>query len=457
MRSLVRLTGIILLLLIINSCKVGPNYSRAPQPQPESYRQDFPSGESIANLPWWEFFGDSVLIDLIDTALKGNRDLRAALARIQENEAIVGIVRADLYPRLNYGADAGVGVNTDESSAKWTANGIFLAEYQVDLWGRIARLNEAALNEYLATEEAYRAITISIVAGMAESYLLLRDLDNRMLISIQTADTWQRNLDIIQARFNAGMVSEVNLKQAIIQLARAEASIEILTRLRDQTENAISVLAGIPPTNIPRGLPIFEQFISPEVPVGLPSELLRRRPDLLQAERRLHAQTARIGAAEALKYPQLTITADLGASFATNPVIGFSSIGAQILGPIYNSGEIKKGIEVEIARTTQLLNNYEQTYLTALREVEDALIAVRTYQREYEIRRKQMTAASEAVDLSWVRYNNGVTSYLEVLDLQRSQFESRLEVSESLQNQLSSTVNLYKALGGGWQLENSAD
>jgi multidrug efflux system outer membrane protein len=446
-----------LLLFCINGCKMGPNYSQPPQPEPENYRQIFPSGESIADMPWWEYFGDEVLIDLIDTALYGNRDLRGALARIEESLAIVGIVRADLYPRVNYAADAGIGIKTDGSGVAGTVNGVILADYQVDLWGRIARLNEAALNEYLATEEAYRAIIISIVSGVAESYLLLRDLDNRLDIAFRTVDIWQANLDIIQARFDAGMVSEVDLNQAIIQLAGAQASIQRLTRLRDQTENSLSVLIGIPPTTIPRGLPLYDQFISPEVPVGLPSELLSRRPDLLQAERRLHAQTARIGAAEALKYPQLTITADLGASFATNPVVGFSNLGAQILGPIFNSGAIKKGIEIEMARTTQLLNSYEQTYLIALREVEDALIAVRSFEREYEIRQRQMDAADQAVELSWVRYNNGLTSYLEVLNLQRSQFQSQLEVSESLQNQLASTVNLYKALGGGWQLNNTGD
>ncbi len=208
---------------------------------------------------------------------------------------------------------------------------------------------------------------------------------------------------------------------------------------------------GTPPQTILRGLALTDQFIPPDVPVGFPSELIDRRPDILEAEQRLHAQMALIGAAEALLYPRLTITADMGASFA-NPALGFSALGAQLLGPLFNSGENKKRVQVEIARTEQLLNNYEQTYLVAMKEVEDAMASVETYKREYDIRKRQMAAANTALELSWIRYQGGMSSYLEVLDLQRSLFSSQLKASEALQLQLTSTVNLYQALGGGWQI-----
>jgi multidrug efflux system outer membrane protein len=206
---------------------------------------------------------------------------------------------------------------------------------------------------------------------------------------------------------------------------------------------------GIPPQTISRGLALDQQIFPPVLPAGMPSELLDRRPDVLMAERQLHAQTARVGAAEALKYPSFTINANTGLNFV-NPVAGFASMGAQILGPIFNSkaNDLRIGIEKE--RTVELLNNYEKSILLALREVEDAMISVTTYKNEFELRKEQLMAAREAVKLSWIRYDGGLTSYLEVLDLQRSSFNSQLKASEAFQLQLTSTVKLYQALGGGW-------
>jgi multidrug efflux system outer membrane protein len=208
-------------------------------------------------------------------------------------------------------------------------------------------------------------------------------------------------------------------------------------------------LLGLPPQDIARGLKLQEQVMPPELPVGLPSEILNRRPDIMQAENQLHAQSERIGAAEALKYPQLVLSANLGAQIA-NPSAAFTSLGAQLLGPLLNAKANRRRVDVEIARTEQLLNNYEEAYIVALREVEDAMVAVERYRNEHQIRQNQVDAAQTAVDLSWVRYENGVTNYLEILDLQRSAFSSQLEASQALQLQLTSTINLYKALGGGW-------
>ena len=451
--SLVRSLVILLFVMIcFYGCRLGPKYSRTENMTPVNFRMDSVQGESVANMPWWELFGDTVLQKLIRIGLVNNRDLRAAAARIAAAEAQLGIVRANLYPRINYAADGSYDATFGEGgSSDGSGAAVVDISYQVDLWGRYRNLSEAAFQEYVATEEGYRNITIAIVGSIANAYLLLRDLDNRLIISEQTAVTWQGNLDIIIARNNAGMVSQVDVKQSIIQLEEAKANIQNFSRLRTQTENGISILLGLPPQNIDRGLALQDQIFPPQLPVGLPSELLDRRPDILAAERRLEAQTARIGAAEALKYPALTLTADMGASFA-NPSLGFASLGAQIFGPIFNSKENKKKVEVEIARTEQLLQNYENTFLNALREVEDAMVAVETYRQEYEARSRQMEAATEALELSWVRYENGLTSYLEILDLQRSQFTSYLKASETRQLQLTSSVNLYQALGGGWQV-----
>ena len=323
------------------------------------------------------------------------------------------------------------------------------ASYQVDLWGRIRRANEAAVQELLATEESYRSVTIGLVAAVARSYFLLRDLDNRLRISEQTVDARRLSLGVVESRFRAGMVAEVDVNQAEIQVAEAEVSVQTFARLRAQTENALSVLLGLPPLDIERGLELGEQLAAPELPTGLPSELLNRRPDILAAENRLHAQTARIGVAEALKYPQLNLTADLGAQFS-DISSSFAGLGAQIFGPLFNAGANQRQVEVEIARTEQLFNAYEQTFLTALREVEDALVAVDTYRAELEARRRQLIAADSAAQLSWVRYEGGLTSFLEVLDLQRSLFTSQLKASETQQLHLTSMVQLYQALGGGW-------
>jgi multidrug efflux system outer membrane protein len=442
-------------ILSVAACKVGPDYERPVVPEHEAYRDVVPAdttvalpADSIADLAWWELFQDTVLQQLIHVALENNKDLDAALARIAEARANLGFARADLYPEVNVIANAGVSANTEEDVS---GSGLIAADacWQLDLWGRIRRSNEAALNQLLATEEAYRAVTISLVADVASFYLLLRDFDNRQMIAESTVETRRQTLGIIEARFNAGAVSEVDVNQAEIQLAGAEAAVESFRRGRAQTENAISVLLGVPPMSIPRGLSINQQILPPELPAGLPSQLVERRPDVLQAERQLHAQTARIGVAEALKYPSVTLSADLGASIASTS-IGFLDAAADIFAPIFNAGRLQSGVDAEIARTEQALARYEQAILTAFREVEDAMVAVRTYQAEYESRRRQLEAARSAEALSWIRYDQGMTSYLEYLEVQRQLFSSEVGVSETLQLRLTSLVQLYKALGGGW-------
>jgi multidrug efflux system outer membrane protein len=428
---------------------MGPDYVRPPVPEPEDYREEFPPGEAIANVPWWEMFGDTVLVDLVDEALVNNRDLLTAVGRIEAARAQLGIVRSDLFPRLDYFGNGAVSGNTEEDGTSWDATLGLSAFWQIDLWGRIRRSNEAALNELLATEEAYRGLTIALVAEVANAYLLLCDLDNRLKVSRQTLVAWQDNVDVIQSRFDAGMVSEIDLNQAQIQVFQAEVSVQTFERLIAQTENALSVLIGAPPQSIERGLPLIDQELNPDIPSGLPSELLARRPDVLQAERQLHAQTARIGVAEALKFPQFNLLGNLGAAFNGGEV-GFFDLGAEFFGPIYNAGLNQRQVDVQIALTEQLVNQYEQTILQAYREVNDAMVAVRTYGLEYESRSKQVAAAQNAADLSWVLYEGGMASYLVVLDLQRSLFSSQLAASETRQLELTSIVQLYTALGGGW-------
>lgn len=448
---------ILLALLATAGCMRGPDYVRPEIDAPVEWRDELTTGESIANVPWFQLFTDSVLVDLIEVCLSENRDLRRAVARIDEATATVGIVRADLFPRVNYGGEATIEGNSSEDwDASSSATGFLNVSWQLDLWGRIRRSEEAALQTVLASEEAARGVTISLVGAVAGSYLLLLDLDNRLAIAEKTVEIRRQNHEIILARYEGGSVSAVDLNQALIQLAEAEASVHSFTRLRQQTENALCVLLGRPPMRIPRGRGLDEQISVPELPAGLPSTLLERRPDILAAEHQLHAQTARIGVAEALKFPSFDLFADVG-GIASDPSAGFFDIGAQVFGPLFNSGEYQRRVEVEEARTAQLVAAYEQAILVAWREVEDALVAVRTYESEYEARAQQVRAATEAADLAWARYDAGMTSYLEILETQRSLFSTELQASQTLQAWLGSIVQLYVALGGGWSVESGGE
>ncbi len=451
-----RLPLLMLLLVLVGGCTVGPNYQRPPVDEPAAFRGDTVPGAAVVDLAWWELFEDPVLQDLIETALANNRDLRTAVARIDEAAATLGIVRADLYPRVYYGGDgSGSASSAGEGGTDFEGTLFLSAGWQVDLWGRFRRANEAALQDLLATEAGMRGVTVSLVASVASSYLLLRDLDNRLEISEKTVQTRLENVDIIRARFAGGSVTQVDLSQSIIQLSLAEVAVQTFVRLRRQTENSINLLLGSPPAAIERGRPLAQQLSAPAVPAGLPSALLDQRPDILVAERQLHAQTARIGVAEALKYPQFNLTGDLGTAFADISA-AFFDLGAQIVGPLFNSGENSRRVDAEVARTQQLLNNYEQAVLNAYREVEDALIAISTYELELAARQRQVEAAQAAADLSWVRYETGMTSYLEILESQRSLFDSQLQTSETFQLRLNAVVALYAALGGGWSVEEPA-
>ena len=438
------------LLLTTYSCKVGEDYEREEQNLPETYRQNSETESSIATINWWELFNDPILVELINTALKENQNIKIAMTRLQESNIFLELSEADFYPSINYYGGASSGINSQTSDfSNSVVTGVNVS-YTIDLWQRIKSLNEASQQEYLATEYGYRAVIISIISSVASAYISLRDLDNRLLISEKTAKNFADNLAVMQARFDGGFVNEVDLTQSKIQLIEAEATIEALERSRVQLENGISVLLGSVPINIPRGLPLQEQVSLPDVPTGIPSALISRRPDILEAERKLEAQHIRIGAAEALKYPSLTLSLDMGVSLL-DPVTFFGDLGAQLFGPIFNGGKIKKGVELEKVRTERLLNNYQFMYLTAIKEVEDAMIAHSTYNREYDLRTQQMVLATKAAELAWVRYDGGLTSYLEVLALQSSQFSAELKASASLQQELQSIIDLYIALGGGWE------
>lgn len=452
------------LVPLISGCMVGPNYVRPNVDDLIQPRTPTTSTVSFAQLEWRQVFTDATLQELIATALEESPQLDAALARIAIARARAGIARSELYPTLSLAAGASyrpaVTQNGDYVPA---ANALLALDmfYEIDLWGRIRRSTEAAVNELLATQAAYRSVAITLVADVASLYLQLRDVDNRLAIAQDTVRTRRESLGILETRRAGEFISEVEVAQGRILLGDAEAAVEQFLRLRRQTENALSVLLGEAPHDIPRGRSIYDQTFPTEVPVGLPADLLRRRPDILQAERRLAAETARIGAAEALRFPQLTLNTPLGinSDFEAGVTSFFADLGANVVQPVFNARRLKLGVEAAEASTMEALSQYELSILNAFREVEDALIAIETRTRELEVRLRQLRAAQEAFDLSWARYEGGLTSYLEALDIQRSLFSAQLAASETRQLQVGAIVQLYKALGGGWspELEDSGD
>ena len=458
------------LLLVLGGCAAGPDYERPELEVPEKYIQPVQQGESFANTPWWELFEDPQLQELIRIALEENQDLGIAAARVEEFRAVLGVTRADQFPTVDITATGAQtegsdnvfpgsvpGFGNDKVENYRLSADVF---WELDLFGRLRRSTEAARAQLLATEEAQRSITISLVASVASSYMLLRDLDAQLEIARRTESTRTDSLGIIQARFDKGTVPKLDVNQAEIELAVASAAVAAAERAVTQTENALAVLLGRNPGAITRGLALEQQTLPPGIPSGLPSELLQRRPDVLASEAELAAQTARIGIAQAARWPSLSLTGALGfesddLSTLTDSGSDFWSAGLGIVQPLFNAGRNRSRVEAEEARTEQALLAYEQTVQRAFREVEDALVAVRTYRAEHEARRRQVAAARSAATLSRARYDGGVTSYLEVLDTERSLFNAELTESQTLRLYINAIIELYKALGGGWNPESN--
>jgi multidrug efflux system outer membrane protein len=445
------------IMVCIGGCMVGPKLEKPTVETEESFRFDSLRGDSMINLAWWELFNDPSLDTLIYVGLKHNQDVIIALSRIDQAYAVLGLSKADLWPSLGYDISATYG-KPDAAGAGRADGASFIITpsvfWELDFWGKVRRSNQAAKAEIIASEEALRLIQVSLIASIADGYFQLLDYDNQLEISRNTWKTRKKSLFIIEQRFLKGTVPKLDLHQAQQQEAIAASAIPNFERLVARTENFLSILLGQNPRTIQRGK-LVDQVIPPEIPVGLPSELLQRRPDILQAEQLFYAETARIGVAQAMRFPSFSITAAMGVA-STSLTSLFSgealiySIGGSVLGPIFNFGKNKRRVDIQRAVAEQALQTYEKTVVNAFREVDDALIGVSTYNTEVVTRQRQMIAAIEAAKLSKARYDAGQTGYLEVLETERSKFQAQLEASGSRRNQLSAYVFLYKALGGGW-------
>ena len=456
-----KLYTIAILITFLAGCKVGPKYRQPIVESPELFRFDSVStvADTVINLQWWEMFQDEDLKTLIDTALSYNQDVLIAASRIEEARAVLGYNKADLWPSLGYDGTAGrqkinvpsIGVSDPFNNFQ----GVATLAWELDFWGKYRRSTEAARAELLASEHGMRTIQIGLISEIASIYFLLLDFDARLEISRKTLETRRESMNIIQDRFNEGIVAEIDLNQAEIQEAIAAAAVPFYERQVAQTENALSILIGINPGPVIRNSTLRDQAIPPEIPTGIPSTVLARRPDINQAEQYVVAQNARIGVAVAMRFPSISLTGMFGAassdlSTILNNESMIWSVSGGILGPIFQFGKNKRRVDIERERFYQDSLYYVKTILQAFREVEDALVEIQTLEMESNARERQMAAAQNAADLSQERYDGGVTSYLEVLDSERSKFDAELAASQTYQQYLNAYVFLYKALGGGW-------
>jgi len=469
----------VFLTLFTCGCTVGPNYKRPKVDVPVTYRaavpqdttqaqQDSsqqasqPAEQSLGDQKWWEVFQDPQLQELIRTAIQNNYDVRIAAARILEAQAQLGITRADQLPTVSAGASA----ENDRFSAKQKvyppgeetsliqANASFA--WELDFWGKYRRATEAARANLLATEWARRAVINTLVSDVAAAYFQLRAYDLQLEISRRTLATRQESLQLTQTLSNGGAGTMLDVRQAEQLVATAAESIPDFERRIEQQENFISTLLGKNPGPVARGMKLTEQPHVPEIPAGIPSTLLERRPDIRVVEGQLMAANALIGVARAAYFPQISLTALSGfqssalSNLFTGPA-GFWSFGGSLAQPIFAGGRIKSGVRLSKARKEELVLTYQQTIQQAFRGVSDSLVE---YQKDREFRMHQeelVFAAKDAAQLSELRYQGGAASYLEVLTNETNAFNAELGLTQAQLNELLGLVDIYRNLGGGWQ------
>lgn len=458
----------LLSFLLMAGCAMGPDYTRPDIPAEHSFRMaEAKEAASIANLPWWELLRDEQLHKLIRIALAENKDLMRAVASVEEYQARALISRMDFAPQLSnttntpaFGRQASFLFPGFPNPFNYYTQGSLF--WELDVWGRIRRANEAARADLLAKEENRRAIVLQLVSGVAEAYFDLLQLDMQLDIAKRTLKAWDESVKIAQARLKQGMTSRLDADQFEAEQANAAARAAELERQMVQKENQLSILLGRNPQTIARGKLLTEQIMPPEVPPGLPSELLQRRPDLMQAEVELAAATARIGVAEAERFPKISLTGILGVS---SPQLSkliddqteFAQVGPGFTAPLFNAQALGFQQRAVEAQARQAVASYQQAVLVAFREVEDALVAVKTSREQRAAQAKQVDALRSALHLANLRYRGGLANYLDVLVAQRNLFEAELSLTGTHRLYLVSIVQLYKALGGGWSPEDTAN
>lgn len=445
-------------IVLVASCKVGKNYEPVETPVPEQYLYHTSAMDSIREVAWWELFNDDVLDTLIARALENNQNINIAIENVEQAALVLNIQRKELLPRIDAQLAAQRGNFIGGQPNLFEATNIFTGfgnlSWEIDLFGKLRRLNEAALADYLGSEYGMRSVKLELITGVVSTYLQMREFEESYRISQTNLKLRDSSLNLIQARFDEGYSAMIELNQAQIQKAIAASAVPRYKRLWLQSQNALSVLTGSMPIP-PDSTRVFEKIkFLPEIPEGLPSELLRHRPDLLAAEQGIIRQNALVGAAIGNRFPSLNLTGALGVVSTELSDLSFKdpawSLGGSLLSPVFNWGQNKRRVDIERSRLEQSYLSYQQQVLNAFREVEDALVANATYREEFMAREDHVKAALSAQYLSGQRYQKGVTSYLEYLESQRQAFDAQIARVTAKRQFLESYVQLYKALGGGW-------
>jgi multidrug efflux system outer membrane protein len=449
-------------LLALAGCAVGPRYQRPALSLPAEHRGQVGAAEaaSLADQPWWEVFHDDALKALIAEALRNGYDIRLAAWRVEEARANAGIVRAQGYPSLQGQAEVGYGRQSEFSTTPGAQGALIQlnvnAAWELDLWGRIRRLNEAALAQFLASEEARRGVYLSLTSEVATEYFQLRELDLQLEIARRTTGAFQETYDLFDRRLKGGAASALETSSAEALLAATAANIPDLERQIVAQENQLALLLGRNPGPIPRGAALNDQFLPPAIPPGLPSDLLKRRPDLREAEQNLIAANANVGVAQAEFFPSISLT---GAFGSLSPQVSQIfpagrtwSIGAGLLTPVFQAGRLRSQYDAAVARWEQAKVQYEQSVTNSFNEVSTALVGYQKYADVEAARVREVNAYREAVRLANTRYVAGLSDYLEVLQAEQQLFPAEILLAQSRYNRLATLVQLYRALGGGWQL-----
>ncbi len=451
---------------LLSGCAIGPDYKRPSFDTPEAWRIEEKETKEMANTIWWEQFNDPVLNELIQVALKQNADLKIAAARVEEYIGYYWVGRSGFFPQIYAGGTGGQQRGTENGQSPMPDNiknpatlyqSALSGTWEIDIWGRLRRATEAARASLLATEEGKRAVILSLVTSVAGNYVNLRDLDKQLDITIRTAKVREDSYNIFKLRFEGGIISELELSQIKSEYEQALARIPLIEKQITQQENSLNVLLGKNPGSIVRGKTV-DELVFPAIPSGLPSDILEQRPDIKQAEQTLIAANAQIGVARALYFPTISLTGNYGwastnlsnlfsgPSGAWNWAAGFSA-------PVFTGGSVYGQNLAADAIQQQALFSYQKAIQNAFRDVENALVDQKKTREQLIAQKRQVDALKDYARIARLRYDNGYTSYIEVLDAERSLFNAELEYAQTQGGLFQAFINLYKSMGGGWVTE----
>ena len=452
-----RRLAVLLIACPIAACTMGPDYKRPALEAPPVFRYEIATARDTANAAWWKQFGDPMLDSLIDEALARNLNVKIAAANVEQAAAVLTQVRSPLYPQASYGASTSGTRQNEKIGAVYSYDALAGASWEIDLWGRIRRLSEAARAQVLATEEARLGVVLSLVSSVANSYLQLRALDEQLVIATRTKEAYAESVRLFELQFKYGVQSKMTVEQARTQYETASAVVPQIESQIAQTENALSVLLGRNPGPIQRGRSIGA-LTMPDIPAGVPSQVLERRPDIRQAEQQLVAANAQIGAAKALYFPTISLTGALGiasielSSLFKGPTGAWSYQGS-ITGPIFTAGAIKAQVrQTEAARKAAELG-YQAAIQSAFADVDSALVARAKLVDQLAAQGRLVAAAREYSRLAQLQFEGGVAPYFTVLQAEQQLFPAELNEIQLRASLFAAAVNVYKAMGGGWVSE----